>query len=192
MTIPPVQAEYTPKGETITEGDLPIYVSGGWPFVHALVVGLVDCAAYAWTIHASGNRMVGRPYTCVLVLLLLTRHSLPTTKRPSTAKPGATKGIIYVPDIFGVSSQAHQVINETIGPITSNQADRPPFTLPPTQFTPKPTHTHSTQSHTTHIHPNKNRWWTASRTRASPSPSPTSSGGNRGPCPSSRPRTGRS
>lgn len=30
---------------------------------------------------------------------------LPTT----TAKAGATRGIIYVPDIFGVTSQAHQV-----------------------------------------------------------------------------------
>lgn len=28
MTVPPVQAEYAPKGETITSGDLPIYISG--------------------------------------------------------------------------------------------------------------------------------------------------------------------
>lgn len=28
MTIPPVVADYTPKGETIMSGDLPIYISG--------------------------------------------------------------------------------------------------------------------------------------------------------------------
>lgn len=31
-----------------------------------------------------------------------------------TAKAGATKGIVYVPDIFGVTSQAHQVRNESM------------------------------------------------------------------------------
>lgn len=86
MTIPPVQAEYTPKGETIVDGDLPIYVSG------ACVLG------------GAGGEASG-PVVC--------RSESDCHRRCHlTAKPGATKGIIYVPDIFGVSSQAHQVMTQ--------------------------------------------------------------------------------
>lgn len=30
MTVPPVQAEYAAKGETITSGDLPIYIASAY------------------------------------------------------------------------------------------------------------------------------------------------------------------
>ena len=84
MTIPPVVADYTPKGETITSGDLPIYVSG----------------------------KAKRGYELVRATLLPTSSPHPSTPYPPTqptAKAGASRGIVYVPDIFGVTSQAHQV-----------------------------------------------------------------------------------
>ncbi len=103
MTVPPVQAEYTPQGETITSGDLPIYISGDKYAASVVASSVLLACAHA--------RLLLLVCTCAL---LLTRGGNARTHRfmrshHHTAKASTTKGIVYVPDIFGVTPQAHQV-----------------------------------------------------------------------------------